>query len=282
MDWTRDGADWPHRAYSRFIACGPITWHVQRLGTGPAILLIHGTGASTHSWRDVAALLADRFTVFMIDLPGHGFTRGRPVSGLALPGIAHALAELLVAEGIVPVAVAGHSAGAAIALQLVLAEGLTAPVVAFAPAVRPMGGSAAPFFSGMAKLVFANPVMPFLFAGAARHFVNVERFLERSTGSRIGAEGAALYERLFRSPAHCDGAIGLMAGWELGAIARALPTLPVKLIVAHGERDAAVPVSEARAVARISGGRLEVIPGLGHLAHEERPDWAARIIEEAV
>ena len=255
---------------------------MQRLGSGPVILLIHGTGASTHSWRDVAPLLAERFTVISVDLPGHGFTRGQLASGLRLPGVAHALAGLLAVEQVAPAAVVGHSAGAAISLQLVLGEGLRAPVVAFAPAVRPMGGGAAPFFSGLAKLVFANPFMPFFFAGAARHVVDVEGFLRRSTGSRLERRGVALYERLFRSPGHCEGAIGLMADWDLEAVARALPDLPVLLRIAHGDRDAAVPLSEAREVARLSGGSVELFAGLGHLAHEERPDLAARLITLAV
>lgn len=276
LDWRTDGATWPLREHSRFVRNGPLTWHAQRLGSGPVILLIHGTGASTHSWRDVAPLLAERFTVYMVDLPGHGYTRGRLATGLRLPGIGHALAGLLVAEEVEPIVVAGHSAGVAVALQLVLEEKLDAEVVGFAPAVRPMGGSAAPFFSGIAKMAFANPFSPFLLAGAARHFVDVPSFLRRSTGSQILPEGVALYERLFRSPGHVEGAIGLMADWDLAPIARRLSE--VQMVLAHGDDDAAIPLAEAREVARISGGSLEVLPGLGHLAHEERPDLAARLI----
>jgi len=53
-----DGADWPNRAASRKLRAGGVDWHVQILGRGPTLLLLHGTGASTHSWRDVAPLLA--------------------------------------------------------------------------------------------------------------------------------------------------------------------------------------------------------------------------------
>lgn len=281
LDWRTDGRDWPLRAHSRFVKAGPLTWHVQRLGAGPAVLLIHGTGASTHSWRDVAPLLAERFTVLSIDLPGHGFTRGRLPTGLRLPGIARAIRELMAAEEVEPVATAGHSAGAAIAAQLALAEDVKASIVAFGPAMRPYGGEAAPLMSSFARLLFVNPFTPFLAAGAARFVVNTERFLQRSTGSRLDARGVALYARLFASPAHCEGAIGLMADWDLAEFARRLAELPVPITIAHGERDAAVPLAEARAVASLTKGKLEVLPGLGHLAHEERPDLAARIIADA-
>lgn len=279
LDWQRDGRDWPLREHSRFVRCGPLTWHVQRLGQGPAVLLIHGTGASTHSWRDVAPILADGFTVLNIDLPGHGFTRGRLPTGFALPGIARALADLLAVEAVDPVVVAGHSAGAAVAVQLALGGDTRAHVAALCPALRPYGGEASGMMSSFAKLLFANPVTPWLAASVARFAVDTKSFLERSTGSRLDRRGVQLYGRLFASPGHCAGAIGLMADWELAGIAAALPNLPVPMTVIHGERDAAVPVAEGREVAEISGSRFVGMAG-GHLAHEEDPAGAAALIAE--
>ncbi|MFN5717015.1 MAG: alpha/beta fold hydrolase, partial [Bradyrhizobium sp.] len=72
--WSRDGTDWPNRNASVFVEAAGIRWHVQRMGEGPSLLLIHGTGAATHSWRDMLPLLARHFSVVAPDLPGHGFT----------------------------------------------------------------------------------------------------------------------------------------------------------------------------------------------------------------
>ncbi len=47
LDWGEDGRDWPNREASRFIEADDITWHVQIMGAGPVLLLLHGTGAST-------------------------------------------------------------------------------------------------------------------------------------------------------------------------------------------------------------------------------------------
>ena len=49
--------DWPHRATSRRIACPPHLWHAQIAGTGPDLLLLHGAGGATHSWRNLMPLL---------------------------------------------------------------------------------------------------------------------------------------------------------------------------------------------------------------------------------
>jgi len=72
--WERDGRDWPNRSASRFVSAAGLRWHVQQFGTGPVALLVHGTGASTHSWRGLAPILAESFSVVAPDLPGHGFT----------------------------------------------------------------------------------------------------------------------------------------------------------------------------------------------------------------
>ncbi|MDU3043759.1 MAG: alpha/beta hydrolase, partial [Bradyrhizobium sp.] len=57
-NWSVDGKDWPNRAASRFVDAAGLRWHVQMMGEGPVALLAHGTGAATHSWRDLAPLLA--------------------------------------------------------------------------------------------------------------------------------------------------------------------------------------------------------------------------------
>ena len=72
--WQRAGLDWPNRHSSRFVEAGGIQWHVQEMGSGPVVLLLHGTGSATHTWGSLAPLLADDFRVLAPDLPGHGFT----------------------------------------------------------------------------------------------------------------------------------------------------------------------------------------------------------------
>src|SRR5689334_1861175 len=121
LAWNRDGRDWPHREASRFIEAAGLRWHVQIMGQGPVALLLHGTGASTHSFRDLAPLLARHFTVVIPDLPGHGFTATPETSaGFTLPQVSSGVAALLTTLGLRPVIALGHSAGAAIAIRMAL------------------------------------------------------------------------------------------------------------------------------------------------------------------
>ena len=107
-DWNSDGADWPNRETSRFVRAGGYDWHVQQAGTGPVCLMLHGTGAATHSWRDLMPLLAKHYTVVALDLPGHGFTKSTAGGKVSLEGMAASVAVLLEQIGLTPDLIVGQ------------------------------------------------------------------------------------------------------------------------------------------------------------------------------
>jgi magnesium chelatase accessory protein len=134
----------------------------------------------------------------------------------------------------------------------------------------------------MAKLLFLNPIVPQLFTLTANLPGEAGRFLARSTGSDIDADGARFYGRLFRSRGHVEATLGMMAAWDLVPLERDLPRLAPPLLLLHGENDRAVPPRSAPEVAaRVSQGRAIPLKGLGHLPHEEAPERLARHILEA-
>jgi len=276
LEWDIAGRDWPHRTASRFVRAGGLVWHVQEMGEGPAVVLLHGTGAATHSWRSLMPLLARDTRVIAMDLPGHGFTRGRPSGGLTLPGMATAVTELLAALDVAPARLIGHSAGAAIALRMVHGGFEVPEVIGLNPALMPFPGLFAPLFQTLARALVLNPLVPRLFAATTRGAGDTERFLERSTGSRIDAEGLRCYGLLLGNAHHCRGALEMMAGWDLAGLQRDLPAIATRVHLIHGDRDKAVPTSAAERAARLlPGAALTVLAGLGHLAHEERADLVA-------
>ncbi|MGJ3265305.1 MAG: alpha/beta fold hydrolase BchO [Salinarimonas sp.] len=281
LDWARDGADWPNREASRFVRAAGASWHVQRMGPAgaPVLLLAHGTAAATHSWRDLMPLLAAEFDVIACDLPGHGFTEpmahGRPT----LPGMARAMADLLAALEARPALVVGHSAGAALAIRMVL-DRLIQPagVIALNGALMPFDGMAGRVFSPLAKLLALNPFVPRVVSASAADRAGVERLI-RNTGSSLDARGVELYRRLVANPGHVHGALAMMAHWDLDALMSDLPRLATPLVLVVGDRDKAVAPEDARRVRRLARhATLETMKGAGHLAHEERPQEAAALI----
>ncbi len=278
---ARPHEDWPNQAASRFVALGGLTWHVQVAGSGPVLLLVHGTGAATHSWRDMLGRLAERFTVVAPDLPGHGLTRVPGGHALSLPAMARDLGALLGRLALQPALAVGHSAGAAILARMCL-DGIIAPagLVSLNGAFLPLAGPAGQVFAPLARVLVGLPILPQLFAWRAGNPRVVERLLA-GTGSRLDPKGVALYQRLVRNPAHAAAALRMMASWDLAPLVRDLPKLAPPLLLVAGDGDLAIPPADAaRVAAVVPGARMVRWPGLGHLAHEEDPGLALRCIED--
>lgn len=281
--WEREGRDWPNRGASRFLAAGGLRWHVQvagpKAGHALDLLLLHGTGAATHSWAGLLPLLARHARVIAPDLPGHGFTSLPRPDGLTLPGMARAVGALLTVLEARPVLAIGHSAGAAILVRMAL-ERQIAPraIIGLNAALLPWEGMAGQIFSPLARFLVGIPAVPWLLSLRAADRAVVERLL-RGTGSALDAAQTEHYVRLFRCPRHVGAALGMMAGWDLHALARALPRLGVPLLLLAGAADRTIAPEQSRRVqAMLRGARRLVLPGLGHLAHEERPAEVARLI----
>jgi magnesium chelatase accessory protein len=291
LSWNRDGADWPLRHYSRFVSQGHLQWHVQRLGgvKPHRIWLLHGTGASTHTWRDIAPILAQHHEVIAVDLPGHAFTRGAVDEDLSLTGMATALIDLH--KALTPEASSGqarvgdtwigHSAGAAVALQVMLMQpSIVRDAVSLNGALLPWGGKAASLFMPLARALATNAVTTRFFLWSARRPGTVEALL-RDTGSFIDERGHQLYERLAHNEVHLRNVMRMMANWELEPFARSLPQLQGPVTLVSSAQDSTVPPSVSqRAAARIPNSRVIALPRWGHLGHEEAPaEWASLMLQ---
>ena len=292
---------WPHRAASRWVEAGGLTWHVQifegqgRLETRPAgeardLLLLHGAGASAHSWRDIAPALAQRLPpgarVIVPDLPGHAFTGRPPDVGLSLPGMARLLYALLQALQAHPRVLIGHSAGAAVAARMAL-DGLGGPgglcsvktLVSLNGAWLPPAGQGRWFYAPLARLFALNPWVPHVFAFHASHRGPLERLIA-STGSRLDRAGIDLYARLVSDRRHVAAVLAMMTAWDLRPLLQDLPRLApaLHLVVAEGDRTVPPRTSE-EAARRQPRAVLHRLPGLGHLAHEEAPQVVLELLD---
>jgi pimeloyl-ACP methyl ester carboxylesterase len=104
-------------------------------GDGPPLVLLHGLGSSASAFAAVVPGLADHFTTYSVDLPGHG--RSPMPDGLdgdISPGdLATAVGRWMDALGVARIHVAGNSMGGWVALE-VAADGRALSVTALCPA----------------------------------------------------------------------------------------------------------------------------------------------------
>jgi magnesium chelatase accessory protein len=281
MDWGKQPRDWPNIEHSRQIICPPHRWHVQETGTGPTILLLHGAGGSTHSWRDILPMLTKNYHVIALDLPGQGMTTLGAQNRCGLNEMAEDIAKLLDQEGWHPHAIIGHSAGAAIALKMVCPRGDTATkVIGINAALGNFKGLAGIAFPIIAKVLAASPFISNMFAAANGSEASVQRLI-RGTGSEIDAEGRRLYAAIVSDKAHVSGTLRMMSQWTLDQLLANLPQITNETLFITSDNDKAVPPETSKRAAQLMpNAQLQTIPNLGHLAHEENPQAVFDLITE--
>lgn len=106
---------------------GPENIAYWRAGSGPVVVLIHGVGLRAEAWAALVPQLAVRYTVYAIDMPGHGQTPLQDTR--TLDDFALRIGRFVTSLG-QPTAVAGHSMGAIIALLLAAQHPASVPAVA--------------------------------------------------------------------------------------------------------------------------------------------------------
>ena len=283
MAWADHQAQpklWPHAQHSRLVQAGGIQWHVQQMGQGPCMLLLHGTGSGNFSWRGLLPALAQHFTVVAPDLPGHAFTSRGPEGALSLPGMAEGLRALLLQLKLTPQVIVGHSAGAAIAAHMALHfdSASRSTLIGLNPAWLPLPGVASWLFGPAAKLAALNPLSAWATAKLAAKPGAVAEWLSR-TGSTLDAQGLDLYTRVLSDSGHVHGVLSMMAAWRLKPLAARLHEIHNPVFMHIGAQDLTVPPSLADAARQLlPQARRHIQPGLGHLAHEQDPQGTAEHI----
>lgn len=279
MDWQSKKTSWPNAEYSKFVTVGGTTWHCQQKGSGPTLLLLHGSGATTHSFEGLIEELSRQFSIFAIDLPGHGFSSNIKNKGPSLDSVCSAIAALLEQEGIQPDGILGHSAGAAIAVHLEHLGYTDAKfLVSINGAFFPFPGFAGQLFPAAAKLLFLNPFVPKIFAFTAGDEKRVERLMT-STGSSLNEHQLSFYKQLFKSSKHVEGTLAMMANWNLDEMANELKALDKPLLQIIGAQDKTIDPDASFAVDRfVKESERIVFDNFGHLVHEETPKTVSESI----
>lgn len=291
MHWETEGLDWPNRKASRFVNADGLRWHVQEFPSladehkesAPVILLLHGTGSSSHSWRDVAPLLAQHARVVAIDLPGHAFTSMPHATEQSLVGMANHVAHLLKSLSIAPTIVVGHSAGAAVAARMILDQAISPKaLISLNGALLGFSGLAGQFFSPIARVLASMPLVARFFAWQSADSATVERLIA-STGSKLDARGLQLYAQCVRNEGHVDAALVMMAHWDLQQLQSELHKINIPVWMVAAQNDLTVPAEQAAQVAKeLQFSELVIWPKLGHLAHEENPVLCAQLIQQVM
>jgi pimeloyl-ACP methyl ester carboxylesterase len=259
---------------SEFRELSGLRLHLRDTGPrdAPAVLLLHGFGASLHTWDDWAATLSERFRVIRLDLPGFGLTGPDPTGDYSDPRTMAILLKVMDDLGLSRVSLVGSSMGGRIAwrfaaqfparvdrLVLMAPDGFASPGRAYGevPKVPMM----------MRVLPYVLP-MPMLRASAAAAYADpkalTEPVLER-------------YRDMLLAPGVRQAILDRTGQHVLVDPVPLLRGIRAPTLLVWGEKDRMVPVTNAADYERaLPDSRLVVFPDIGHVPQEEAP---ARTLE---
>jgi pimeloyl-ACP methyl ester carboxylesterase len=254
---------------SAFVEVAGVRLHIRDTGPrdGPAILLLHGFGASLHTWEGWAALLQDRFRVVRVDLPGFALTGPDPTGDYSDARAVAVLAALMDRLGLAQADVGGNSMGGRIAWRLALAEParvrrlvLVAPD-GFASPGRPYGAP-----EPVPPLVH---LLPWMMPRAMLHATLAPAYADPARMTEAEVDRA---HDLLRAPGVRPAILARMAQHVLEDPRPLLPRLAQPVLLLWGAQDRMIPAAHGQDwLAVLPRAELVVLEGLGHVPQEEDP-----------
>lgn len=252
-----------------------------------ALLLIHGMAGSSETWRGVIPQLAKKYRVIAPDLLGHGQS-AKPRSDYSLGAFAVWLRDLLDELGISRATVVGQSLGGGVAMQfayqhpdycqrlVLISSGGLGPDVGWTLRLL-----SAPGAELLLPIIAPPPIVTV--GNKVRSW-----FSERGIQSPRGAETWSAYSSLSDSQTRQAFLRTLRSvvdyrGQSVSALNRLHLTSDLPTMVIWGDQDRIIPIEHGYSVAEARPGcRLEVLPGVGHFPHVERPGEVADLIDDFV
>ncbi len=253
---------------SQFMSLDGMEVHYRDEGEGPALVLLHGTGASLHTWDGWVEALADSFRVVRLDLPGFGLTGPNPAHDYRIATYVDFLEHFVGRLGLERFSLAGNSLGGHIAWRYALAHPQRVEkLILIDPAGAP-DDAPDPFVFKLARTPVANRLLT----------VVTPRSLMEKSLREVYADDAkvtpALVDRYYE--------LSLREGNRAAFVARARTVEPNRFdqiayvraptLILWGKQDVWIPVATARRFTeRLPHAVLVTYPDAGHVPMEERP-----------
>lgn len=255
----------------RFLEVGGRAVYVEQSGTGDALLLIHGFGGSTYSWRRVIPDLAGPRRVVAVDLSGFGWTeRVADPAAYTLAAQERLLLGVLDALGIARADVAGHSYGGGVALWLAARHPERVRSLVLVDSTLPSYG-----VERRSNVARSRTAVSAFLRGVALRRGFVRSALERSFFDDALVTDELVGEYLARL--RVEGAVDAYRGLTLPSSEPRpeidLTTVGQPTLVVWGADDELLPLRWGeQAAAEMPHARLVVLERCGHIPMEERPE----------
>ena len=264
---------------NRFINLDGINVHYKQYGSGePSIILLHGFGASTFSWRDVIEPLSHYGTVIAYDRPSSGLT-DRPwkmtwdgMNPYGVDGQVRMLLKLMDAKGIQKAILVGNSAGGTIAADTAWKyPDRVQALVEVDAAIYQQGNFIPTWLNWVLYTPEAERIGPLLMRSIQKWGVD---FLHTAWYDQAKITDVVLagYEKPLQAPDWDKGLFELLRAPRPISIVPNLRDIALPSLVISGDSDKIVPPKFSVQLANdLPEASLVIIPQCGHLPMEEQP-----------
>lgn len=236
----------------------------------PAVILLHGFGASLHTWEPWAQALSADHRVIRFDLPGSGLSPPDPTGQYTDDRSMQLLLALMDQLQLQRASLVGHSIGGRLAWRLAAEHPARVDrLVLLAPDGFASNGfeygktPEVPASFKLMRQVLPRPVLHLSLVGAY------------ADPAALTAEMERRYFDLIRAPGSRDALLARMAQTRLVDPVPLLRRIQAPTLLVWGEQDRAIPISNAADyMAAVPTIQLLSLPDMGHLPHEETPGRA--------
>jgi pimeloyl-ACP methyl ester carboxylesterase len=241
----------------------------------PAIILLHGLGSSLHTWEPWARRLSQTYRVVRYDLPGAGLTGPDPAGDYGDERGMAVLGALMDRLGIARASLIGNSMGGRLAWMFAAHNPAR---VAKLVLISPDGFESPGFKYGQRPDVpAALKLMRYLLPKSALR-MNLEPAY--ADAARLTEDAVTRYYDLLLAPGVRSAMLARMQQTVLQPPEPLLRRIAAPTLLLWGEKDAMIPVANAEDYETALGdATLAVLPGLGHVPHEEAPDASLAAVE---
>jgi 4,5:9,10-diseco-3-hydroxy-5,9,17-trioxoandrosta-1(10),2-diene-4-oate hydrolase len=251
-----------------------------RKGHGDPVLLLHGIPLSLLTWRHNIDYLARQSTVFAIDMKGYGMS-GKPAGSYTPECHASVIGEFLDRLGVPKVSLVGSSYGCAVAIAFAHAQPERVDKLVLINSVGYPGGPHSlerllriRILVALLRTTLRSPMLgQRIFASSLRKSYTNPRLASK--------ELVEAYFDLLRRDSGDATFLATLQQFHEAEVARKLALISQETLIIWGADDHVLPATNAQLIHRdIQSSRLEIIPGCGHLPHEEMPEVVNPLITQ--
>jgi pimeloyl-ACP methyl ester carboxylesterase len=252
----------------QFTTVDGVRTYYRVLGQGPALVLLHGLGSSHLTWSAVDTALAQRFTVYELDLPGFGYS-DKPANFTSARVEASFVDHFLAGRGVERATVIGHSMGGDVALWLGAEHASRVERLVIVDAAEI--GEAAAVFKLAATPVVGDLVLKTTTTPLTLPQMMADPYVQKQALTRDMSDQ---YARMYWSPGARRALVEVAKSYDAdkAALLASLGGVHAPTLIVWTYRDPYFPVSVAEDLRdRLPGADLRLISDAGHLPQEEQP-----------